>query len=1356
MSDVINVPTDTPTGVSINENDDDSKDVEHIRRKIIGSLISYDGVISHHVDSYDKFLSVLVKFIIDENSLIMVEVNGNTRHIVKIKNVFIRPCQFSEENGTIRDLGPRECILRKQTYECAVNVTVVYNVEYRVLRGSTPNPVTLINDDGTEWVIGKQVITEKCIVQIPLMTRAGFCITQDRPDFDDVNRQFEYGGSFIINGAEKVIIPQEKLKINTIFVFGSTDSKYSLVAEIRSLDERKLRSTSTLTVLLSDSNGVKRLWVGLPYIEKPLPITAVIALAGFTSIEEFSRSVSTAGRSGGKTAVPKDLKHLQYWIMSVVRTEQYDKNVPDFFQMSYTAQIEWVGQFGTKKTSVEDRYKHVHHLMSNEFFPHISNTNTPGALLRKRHFFAFMVHRLVTSAMALQKNPDQDTRDKVLDDRDSYTTKKVETAGTLLALCFRQNWRISLMSILNLVRKAVKLGGNVAIGEIISMVERRMTDNIRYAMATGKWGSKRGGSTQTGVSQVLKKNVAISLLGNLRRLNHPINREGRNPRPRMLHASHWNIVCPATTPEGLPCGLVKSLACGARITTGCLPQPMSQIIMSALDIKQLPGSSYSFNHAEFIDELVPNVDFIPTDVLDSYQEVYDKTSLTGPTTFLHINGTPYGLISDVGIAIITLRTLRSKLFLPKDVSIWYDANCDVVNVMCEDGGFRRPILMPKFNKDEFKSVIYRHPGLWEWASSTGRAGYIDKCEEAGMVISLNPENGEQCSEIHPILMFSETASQIVYSNHNPTPRNTYQSNMGQAAIGLGGDTYYRAMSYELTFVERPLVSTFMQEMLSLDTQPAGQNIVVAVMCHEYNQDDSCVVNRRMLDLGYFRCIFTRSYSDTIRSMPQSAPVADGQVFGKPNREKTTDLIAANYDKLSSRGVPLRGTPLTDGDIIIGKQTAVITSTNDEKCVTWRDQSMLVKRGTQDCVVDSVMFTNCGKGRTAVNVRTRSMRTPEEGDKFSSRHGQKGTVGKIVDDIDMPFTAMGVRPSMIINPIAFASRMTIGHLIECLKAKVSAYRGEFGDGTPFQKIMTEEMGKELINAGLSHTGKERMRNGMTGEEFEADIFIGPTYYQRLRQMVQDKVHARSRGPREVLSRQAAEGRARSGGLRVGEMERDAIAAHGAAEILLDRFLYESDDAVVIVCGVCGMLAEPAAPPIQKSQKYEYIRARKPYCRMCRSHVNLHRVRIAYNMKLLIQEALTMNVVLRLVLEKPSTIRDTRGCAAIGMHVPDDAIRTNARNRETRDETLRSGAYGAGAGVRIPKHTSGVEKHTSGGVEKPQSYAEMWKNDNESTKQPPVKRTRFVTENVTPPANTNTYSNVGLYSSGATVFGDKMWL
>ena len=1575
---------------------------QQVARDVVHSLILHDGIIQHHKDSFDKFVIDSIQHVIDENSLIVLECE-NMRHIIKIKNVKVERCKIKEDDGSNRELWPRECIFRKQTYASAIYGDIVHNEEYKKT-----------TDKGVIWELVRQTVCHEVLLcEIPIMLRSVACYTRHEPEYRDQNAPYDFGGNFIINGAEKVLVPQEKLKINHVFVFECREQKYWLVAEVRSCNEQKIRSTSTLTVPLSKKNGMIKIDVRVPYISSVLPLYVVLRLLGFKSKEEAVRCIASAGRLSGKTELPDSWRDrgLYYWIETVFHNEEDPKH-PNFTEMSYTELVEWVGCRGTKKLTKEERFKYVHHIMENEMLPHIATQNTEESLDRKRRFFAFLIYRLATTARKIHHTG----KTTYLDDRDHYGNKKIETSGLLMALCLRQNWRNLLLSFLNSLRKTIKSKRNINVADMIQ--SKRVTDNFKYALLTGKWGVKKGGSTQTGVAQVLKRMVMVAWLGHLRRLNTPINREGRNPRPRQLQFSHWGVVCPATTPEGLPCGLIKSLSLGSRITVGYTADTFIRILFQVLDIVSFPLSEYSPEDNAFVqkegdvDALVDEADCM-------------ITSMEAPV-IIFVNGISIGMVDGYKDALQTLYTLRRKRLIPRDTSIFLDYSKMELYVTCDDGGIRRPLYVIQDSQEETCEAINRlwnkykgpHQDLLDDLMTEQIVEYIDKHEESNLLVWSNPEKPLPDAEfthmeIHPIFLFSETTALIPFSNHNPAPRNTYQSSMGQASIGVPGvDTYYRSQSYRLNYCERPLCRTFMEEILGIDKLPAGQNPVVAIIPFTgNNQEDSILMNQDAVDLGYFRCTFSRAYSETIKK----GIGVDSEAFGKPG-EMCTGLKAANYDKLTKRGVPNPGTVMHDTDIIIGKKMIINNLQGDKNAVLERDQSVPVRRFDNNVCVESVMFSDIGRNRISVNVKARGTRIPEHGDKFScytsdhevlttegwvpideittdhsvatlvggkklvytnpiatqeynyegdmyslesnhisafvtpnhnmytrspkgkyklleathvsgktrmykknadefdpgtymstfdligdrkldmdawliffgiwlaegctlrdwgvsiathkqrvkdaltecgatlgfaykkhkdqvddharnawcisdkelvayirslsvgsvnksmpdwvwsltreqcgtlidgmmlgdghtmkngtrrydtsstqladdfqrlclhagyscnktvkykaghesyckprdevfkstcdayrltvitkqnepsvnktkksdsmepykgnvycctvppshviyvrrngkpywcgqSRHGQKGVIGLVVPKVDLPYNPKtGITPTICVNALAFPSRMTAAHTIECFKSKAAALEGTFSDATPFETMHFEDVEEILEKNGYHKSGKEKLVNGKTGEELEAMIFMGPTYYQRLKQMVKEKIHGRARGPRQVTSRQATEGRARDGGLRLGEMERDCIASHMAANVLKDRYLEQSDDYITYVCAECGLIAEP--PSVKR--KRNGLRASTAYCRPCDSSDNVYRVRMTYNYKLLVQEAAAMGVAMRFRLETPTEGRDLEACASIGVKVnPEGEVvkpkRTKRDSTLDRDVTLMTGAY-----------------------------------------------------------------------------------
>jgi len=1279
-------------------------------RNVVSSMIRHEGLIKHHLASYNKFITQHVPHIVNEKNIIVLDCL-NVRHVLKFQDVFISKPTIQEDDGCIRRIMPQECTLRKQTYAASMFANLLHVEEHKKV---TPRAG---EEDFVEWIPTKRrLYREVLICSIPAMTRSVACHTSDEPDPNDPNSPYEYGGTFIISGGEKVLIPQEKLRINRVFVFKSTLPKYTMMAEIRSCHEDKLRSTSTLTVRMTDNNGIKVFWVFVPYIKKPnpraVPLFAVCRLLGFRTMKEVARCVVTAGRCSGRTPFPKDSqwsspfhRQLYHWVLTVLKNEMWSKMssmpkkegteakdtkskcIPNFEVMSYDEIIEWIGLMGTMKLTKEDRFKYVHHLMANEFLPHIGLTNTPTILVRKRRFFAYMIYRLALCAIKPQH--------RILDDKDHYGNKQIETSGMLMSLCLRQNWRNFLRKLLNALRKEVKLNKPITAGDLVSF--KTISDNFKYALATGKWGTKKGGSTQTGISQPIKRMCHMTWLAHLRRLNVPLNREGKNPKPRMLRFPSWGIACPATTPEGQPCGLIKCLALGALVCMGVPSQTMANIILYEIPDDEIffpPGSYYDFDEGCILMKRLKKDTTIRDEIEKDIGDNDDALWAWGTqAASLLINGIPFGVVRFPEKVVNMIIHMRRRCHIPYDTSVVYDPQLSEIYVSCDPGGTRRPLyIVPEDGslKDTFEKVrsILKTYGpsdmeVWRQLLLNQCVEFLDKHEEESRAVVWSdpqkplPSNGiayTHC-EIHPLLIYGEATSCIPYSNHNAGPRNTYQSSMGQAAIGVPGvELGTRTSAHRLFYPERPLVHSFTEGAMGLDKLPAGQNITLAIFPDESNQEDSLVFNQAAIDVGLFRSFFYRTYIEEV----QKSFGVDAERFGKPD-EYCTGLKAANYDKLEENGFPRVGTVMKDGDIVIGKQMTIHNmASSDKHAMILRDQSCPIKRFEKDSVLDSVMMTSTGHDRKMVCARTRSVRIPERGDKFASRCAQKGVIGRIVPDEDMPFSEKtGLRPSVLMSPLTIPSRMTIGHLAEMLIGKRSALDGTFGDGSAHEGLNIEEVFEVLKEKGYIANGKERMICGKTGKVIDAHVFTGPIFYQRLRQMVDDKYHARSRGQRQVTTRQATEGRAREGGFRLGEMERDCIAGNGAAHIMKDRFLEQSDDYITVVCSDCGLIAEPARA-ITSRRKRSMVRAQKPYCRNCKKSEGVYKVRLPYNYKLLFQEVMGMGVAMRFELEDPMFERDLETCASVGLHVASDAevIKPKRFKKMTtiqRDPTLLTGAY-----------------------------------------------------------------------------------
>jgi DNA-directed RNA polymerase II subunit RPB2 len=405
-------------------------------------------------------------------------------------------------------------------------------------------------------------------------------------------------------------------------------------------------------------------------------------------------------------------------------------------------------------------------------------------------------------------------------------------------------------------------------------------------------------------------------------------------------------------------------------------------------------------------------------------------------------------------------------------------------------------------------------------------------------------------------------------------------------------------------------------IIKLNENPSGCNITVAIMTHTgYNQEDSILINKGSIDRGLFQITLYHTEKDEDKQKING----DEEIRCKPDSVNTKGMKFGNYNKVNSKGIVPENTLIEHRDIIIAKKTPIKENRNDHtKIIKFEDGSKQYKT-VEETYIDKNYIDRNGDGYSFAKVRLRALRKPVIGDKFSSRHGQKGTVGNIIPEEDMPFMSNGIRPDIIINPHAIPSRMTIGQLKETLLGKVLLDLGLFGDGTSFGNLGVSEISEKLLDIGYEATGNELMYNGLTGEQLETSIFIGPVFYQRLKHMVYDKAHSRSIGPTVNLTRQPAEGRSRDGGLRFGEMERDCMVSHGASKFTRGRMYDASDKYSVNVCNKCGL--------ISSYNEELHIHC----CKTCNNRVDFSYVEIPYACKLLFQELTTMNVVPRIMTE-----------------------------------------------------------------------------------------------------------------------------
>ena len=1191
---------------------------------VISSFFDTRGLVSQQLHSFDEFVSTTMQELVEENSLITLDQNAPAsedesdpivlrRYEIKFGTVIIAQPAMTEGDGGTSAMLPQEARLRNLTYSSPVYLEMTKKVsvarERPIVEPNEEEDAELDLDTqkptgGTYLHWEEEIAPEDkddkdeplnvFVGKLPIMLKSKYCILHKANEntlYAYNECPYDQGGYFIINGSEKVLIAQERSAANIVQVFKKTQSPTPYVAEIRSAVEKGSRLISSMTIkLFAKGEGAKggfgqTIKANLPYIKGDVPIAIVFRALGVVSDEDI-------------------LNHICYDRNDTQMLEMLKPCIEEAFVIQdREVALDFIGKRGSSQGVTRDkRIKYARDIMQKELLPHISQVE--GSETRKAFFLGYMVHRMLQCALGRRE----------VDDRDHFGKKRLDLAGPLLAGLFRMLFNKLTKDVYKYLQKCVE--SNREFNLTLGVKSTTLTNGLKYSLATGNWGDqKKAASSKAGVSQVLNRYTFASTLSHLRRTNTPIGRDGKIAKPRQLHNTHWGLVCPAETPEGQACGLVKNLALMCYITVGTPSEPI-------------------------IDFMIQR----NMEVLEEYEPLRSPNA-----TKVFVNGVWVGVHRDPAHLVSTVQNLRRRALISHEVSLVRDIRDREFKIFTDAGRVCRPLfvidndlkssnhgnlvltkemcLRLEEDREELAAMtseqrVAKSVG-WEGLINKGVVEFVDAEEEETIMIVMTPEDLEisrqiqagfvmpepstddpnkrvkaplnptahtwtHC-EIHPSMILGICASIIPFPDHNQvclsahfprftadtsqSPRNTYQSAMGKQAMGVfltNFDQRMDTMANILYYPQKPLATTRSMEFLKFRELPAGQNAIVAIACYSgYNQEDSVIMNQSSIDRGLFRSLFYRSYTDQEKRIGMSVV----EEFEKPMRSDTLKLKHGTYDKLDDDGIVAPGVRVSGEDIIIGK-TAPIAPDAEElglrtKLHMKRDVSTPL-RSTENGIVDQVLLTTNAEGLRFVKVRMRTTKIPQIGDKFASRHGQKGTIGITYRQEDMPFTREGVVPDLIINPHAIPSRMTIAHLIECQLSKVSSLRGFEGDATPFTEVTVDSVSRLLREHGYQSRGFEVMYNGHTGKKLVAQVFLGPTYYQRLRHMVDDKIHARARGPVQILTRQPVEGRARDGGLRFGEMERDCMISHGASAFLKERLFEVSDAFRVHICDICGLM------------------------------------------------------------------------------------------------------------------------------------------------------------------------------------------
>ncbi|MEF8831940.1 MAG: DNA-directed RNA polymerase subunit B [Candidatus Thermoplasmatota archaeon] len=1203
-------------------------------RELVDAFFEESNIVGHHIESYNDFLPTAdspnnraqkiidnIRIGFDEGGwgkikLDPEKVDGediqirvgrkrgedgrippNAEPTIRMKKPTIK-----EASGSEHKLTPHEARLRDLYYDAELEM------KFSIIREGVEEEPIWISVGRLPVMIGSKICnlhpdnldqTVEEVLNINPESKEFAEMSQDDKATELGEDPVDPQGYFIIGGTERNLMAVEDMATNRVMC--EINEKYGREHEVAKIFSQR-HGFRAMTRLERKKDGMIN--VSVPSAQGDIPLIILMKALGMDKDEEIYNSIVTE----------PEMASLIFANIEMCQEEEEYSQDGVYDQEDALAYLE--RKFATGQAE-EYRRRKIESILDRSLLPHLGDKKENR--MKKAVFLGRMARAILELYMG-EREPD---------DKDHYANKRLKLAGDLMSDLFRVSIVNLLKDLKYQLERNYRKKGDIRIKS--SIRPDLLSNKLQHAMATGNWVGGR-----TGISQLLDRTSNMAAISHLRRVKSPLSRSQPHFEARELHPTHWGRLCPNETPEGQNCGLVKTSALMVNVSKGAEAMEI-QWKLHDLDLKEMGAESEA-------------------------------------TTKVYLNGDLVGVVKDPEGFVKRVRNERRSGNISRQLNLRYDEKMNEVIVNSDEGRVRRPLLIIEDGSVNFDTEVIEEleedkrnieslfeDGFIEWIDAEEEEDiYValypfdipsmcDECEEplseadlkwtnmgegddiaqiecrkcgGEMEVESNIEDEHTHMEVDPLLMLGASTGLVPFAEHNAAPRCSMGANMMKQALGLNASNYRTrpdTREHLLHYPQLSLMQTKTMELVNYNERPAGQNFVVAVMpYHGYNMEDAIVMNRAAIDRALARSTFFRTYTAEERKYPGGQE----DEFEIPDPDVRGARSDQQYSKLDQDGLISPETNVDGGEVIVGKTSPprFLEEDTDLMAPQKRRETSEIVRPREKGWIDSVMLTESEDGSRVVKTKIRDERIPELGDKFTSRHGQKGVIGKLVEPEDLPFTEDGVVPDLIVNPHAMPSRMTVAHMLEMLGGKVASLEGRFVDSTPFSGESEDALKDALNEAGFKSNGTEILYDGKSGEMLEAEIYMGVIYYQKLHHMVSNKLHSRSRGPVQILTRQPTEGRSRKGGLRFGEMERNCLIGHGTAMVIKDRLLDQSDGTTEYICGNpdCGHIA------ILDSNG-------ELRCPVCGEKSDIHQIQTSFAFKLLMDELRSLGVTMRLNVE-----------------------------------------------------------------------------------------------------------------------------